>query len=102
MNGFDEADLKSKAKRVSTVNIHDCAFSENFMINLFAGNILPKAKKIVTSRPRQFFEIPEEYRPQFTTYILGSDEDAQRSICKNICGDKDEKIFSFIQEHPDL
>ena len=96
MDGFDEANVKTDSPTFVNVDIHDSSVStEDFIKNLFAGKILPKAKKLVTSRPRQFVEMPESFRPTFTTYILGLDSNAQRNICKSICGEKNEQVFSF-------
>ena len=102
MDGFDEADLSSDFARSIKTDIHDIAYAENFIQNLLQGNILPKAKKLLSSRPGQLFEIHEDSRPKFLVNILGLDKNAQEQICEEICGGNAKQVFSVIQENPNL
>ena len=102
MDGFDEADIRTDFARPTKIDIYDVAFAEDFIQNLFQGKILPKAKKIISSRPGQLFEIHKESRPKFVVNILGLDRDAQVQICENVCGDNSKQVFSVIEENTDL
>ena len=102
MDGFDEADLSTDFARPTKIDIHDDAYAEDFIQNLLQGNILPKAKKLLSSRPGQLFEIHEESRPKFLVNILGLDKHAQKYICEKLCGSKAEQVFSIIQENLDF
>ena len=102
MDGFDEADLNFDSTCESKVDVHDNALAEHFIRNLLLGKIFTKAKKIISSRPRQLYEINKKFRPNFMVNIVGLDLAAQKLICGNVCKEKQKEVFSFIQNHPDL
>ena len=84
MDGLDEAKLDQKL-RYSTCNINSTTTAEIFIRNLFSGRLLPKAKKIVTSRPRQFSQLPYEYSSYLFLNLLGLSETGQEQICNDLC-----------------
>ena len=105
MDGLDEADIKPLA------SVSECHFSEKatavtFIKNLFFGDLFPFAKKIITSRPRQFAELSNNIFPQsfFVVNLLGLSGEGQRKICNSICKNPSEsaKILEYLNSHPDL
>ena len=104
MDGFDEATIgKSFNRNVYGIEAHDKA--EVFIASLIRGYLLPHAKKIITSRPRQLSRLLEDFSSYFIVNIHGLNSNGQEQICKDICG-KDfilmENILKFIKAHPDL
>ena len=106
LDGFDEAVVKEKSKPFrSKCSIFDEAKPEVFIKNLLNGNILPKAKLLVTSRPRQLFKLHKDYKPKFIVNVLGLNEDGQKLICEDICFKESvqiNKLSQFINNRPDL
>jgi len=106
MDGFDEAALEDMDKNFTTkCSIHSTREADIFIKNLLNGSILPRAKKLVTSRPRQMYELNDDYKPRFMVNVLGLNKDAQCQICTDIAGN-DEKlkneILKFLHHNPDL
>ena len=106
MDGLDEAPLKGMDKKFDAkCSIHSTRDAASFIKNILSGNILPRAKKLVTSRPRQMYELHDDYKPRFMVNVLGLNKAAQCQICGDIACD-DEKlknnILDFLQRHPDL
>ena len=98
-DGLDEAILtKSSFKS----NIESLAEPETFIKNILQGHILQNAKKIITSRPRQFYELSSHLIPKFIVSIVGIDTEAQGLLCHYICRDRSKEVFNMIQSQPDL
>ena len=100
-DGLDEATIKL-GKQCPNANIYDENKPKNLLKNILNGNILPKAKKLITSRPRQMLELHEEYRPHCIVDVLGINLEAQRQISNNICGDDSKKVLEELFNHPEL
>ena len=100
-DGLDEATIKLE-KQCSSAKIHVETTPEIILKNILNGNILPKAKKLITSRPRQMLELHEHYRPHCIVDLLGINLEAQRQISKDICGDDSEKVLDELFNHPEL
>ena len=100
-DGLDEATIKL-GKQCPNANIYDEKTPETLLKNILNGNILRKAKKLITSRPRQMLELHEEYRPHCIVDVLGINLEAQRQISKDICGDDNEKVLGELINHPEL
>ena len=103
MDGLDEAVLSGEAQPHCTLREH--APAETLLMNILSGNILPRARKLVTSRAFQLYGLLEDYKPKFIVKISGLTEDSQKQICRDICKNEDEqteKVFEFTQERPDL
>ena len=101
MDGFDEANIDF-TRNHQKVSIHDETTARNFIINILDGTILPNAKKLIFSRPRQMLESPDKYRPLFLVNILGLDEKSQMRICHDICGENKDQVYNYIKNHPDI
>jgi len=82
--------------------LYDIARPEVFIKNILRGSILGKAKKIITSRPRQLLELPKTVRPKYILSILGLGTKAQQQICEDICGENSDKVFDYIQQQPSI
>ena len=102
MDGFDEAVIDVSHSTVSKITVYDNAKPEIFLKNILKGNILKNIKKVITSRPRQLLKISPELRPKYLVNILGLGLEAQYQICEDICDDKADDVFNYIQEHPSI
>ena len=102
LDGLDETDIQLNKETTFNINIYEEQLPQQFILSLLNGKCFSKAKKIVTSRPRQMIDLPPSIRPKFLINILGIDKKGQRQICKNICGGSTDQIFNNIQNEPDL
>ena len=100
-DGLDEATIELE-KQCPNANIYVERTPEILLKNILNGNILRKAKKLITSRPRQMLELQEQYRPHCIVDVLGINLEAQRQISNDICGDDSEKILEELFNHPEL
>ena len=104
-DGFDESTVKGKSKPLQgKCSIFDKVKAEIFIKHLLCGNLLPKAKKLFTSRPRQLFHLHKSYRPHFIVNVLGLNGEAQKHVCKDVCENDDacNQVHKFVDDRPDL
>ena len=101
MDGFDEANLDF-ATKLNSISLLDDAIAEDFIRNILSGDILPNARKVVTSRPRQMYALREDLRPRFVVTVVGLDEEAQQNICGDICGCNKEFVLDFLRNRPNI
>ena len=104
MDGFDEAKIHPK-KKFKPCSIHCTNTAEGFIYNLLAGNILPRCKKLITSRPYRIAELHKHFEPDILLSIQGLDKKGFGQICLNICdGNKKrcKKILQYLKAHPDI
>ena len=106
MDGLDEAaiDLKMKYPNINAASYTTAAA---FIHHLLSGRLLPRAKKLVTSRPRQLLQLQDDDDYSSTLYLnlLGLNDEAQSQICSDLCRDnpaKRDRILSRINSRPDL
>ena len=99
LDGFDEATIKNIKKNS---NQYRCELPEVFIRGLLRGNILPNSKKLITSRPKQFYDLSSEFRPNFVVSLTGIDREAQRQLCQYICEAKSDEVFQSVCDQPDL
>ena len=99
LDGLDEAVLTDF---IVSANFGSVAIPEIFIKKILSGQIFPKAKKLITSRPRQLYELPEDLLPKFVLQILGIDQAAQRQLCQCICEERSNQVFSLVKDQPDL
>ena len=104
-DGLDEIkESNDWSKPYSTLLPHDKAKAHDFIINIFSGKLFPKAKKLITSRPKQLAELNS--RPDMHLFLLevkGLSEKAQEDLAKQICGEEGYKnVALFLQEHLDI
>ena len=100
-DGLDEATIEL-GKQCPNANIYVEKKPEILLKNILNGNILRKAKKLITSRPRQMLELHEQYRPHCIVDVLGINLEAQYQISNDICGDDCEKVLEELLNHPEL
>ena len=99
LDGLDEAVLlNSNAK----ANFESVVIPEIFIKNILSGQIFFKAKKLITSRPRQLYELSQDLLPKFVLQISGIDQAAQRQLCQYICKERSNQVFNFVKDQPDL
>lgn len=105
LDGLDEISLDihtdQKHKKLN-FEIHSEKLPHHFIFGFLTGRIFPRAKAVITSRPRQMADLPTLYKPQFIVKVLGIDVEGQKQICENICGAAKDQIFRDIQRHPNL
>ena len=105
LDGFDEIDFTQFNDHS---NFDFSMYGENspqyFTLGLLSGEILPKAKKVITSRPRQLLDLSSKLRPIFLVSILGIDNQGQMQICKNICknDEKTQEVWHYIQNQTEM
>ncbi|XP_076803659.1 NACHT, LRR and PYD domains-containing protein 3-like isoform X2 [Clavelina lepadiformis] len=100
LDGLDEAIMDNKS--ASYVSPDDAAKAELFIKNILNGKILPRAKKFVTSRPRQMFDLHRDCRPNFIVNVLGLSKKSQEQLCREICGEDAPEVLRYLEEHPDI
>jgi len=98
MDGLDEAFIEFSSQSFPTANLLEDVKPEIFIKNILCGNILPNAKKLITSRPRLLLEMPSDLRPNYIVRIMGLDLESQSQICKSICDEDSDTVFNFIQQ----
>ena len=105
MDGLDEADIDLKMN-CSNIDAASHTTAAVFMHHLLLGRLLPRAKKLVTSRPRQLMQLPDdEYSSNLYLDLLGLNDEARSQICSDLCRDdpvKRDRILSRINSRPDL
>ena len=105
LDGFDESSVSGKSKPIKgKCSIYDSANAETIIKHLLNGDLLPRAKKLITSRPRQLFQLHKSYRLHFIVNVLGIDEAAQKQICNDVCENDDAstEVFKFVNARPYL
>ena len=105
MDGFDEAALTDMQKNFTDrCSVTKEQKAETFIKNILNGHILLKAKKLITSRPQQMYELHEAYKPIFMVNVLGLSKESQEKICGEIVGEENRKvkILQFLRNNPDL
>ena len=104
MDGLDEADIDLKMN-YSYINAASHTTAATFIHHLLSGRLLGKAKKLVTSRPRQLAHMPREYSSNLYLNLLGLNDKGRSQICSDLCrGDpgKRDRVLSRINSRPDL
>ena len=103
LDGFDEIDL-SQLKGCSKLDFD--MYGKNsplkFILELLSGKVLPNAKKIITSRPRQLLDLSPDLKPLFIVSIVGIDNQGQKQICKTICKEQTQAVWDYLQNQPEL
>ncbi|XP_076803162.1 NACHT, LRR and PYD domains-containing protein 14-like isoform X2 [Clavelina lepadiformis] len=102
MDGLDEARMTSPDKLAPITSLHSEGTAETFIKNLLRGKLLPRAKKFITSRPRQLYDLHPECRPSFIVNVLGLNEESQKKICGQICDKDSEKVMQKLDNNPDI
>ena len=104
LDGLDEADLDLGMKYpICDTTLPTTAAT--LIHNLLTGRLLPKSKKLVTSRPRQLAHLPDEFSSYLYLNLLGLSDEGQSQICRDLCRDDPaqvDKILSHIKSRPDL
>ena len=98
-DGYDEATIRNINKGA---NRYSRETPEVFLKQILLGNIFPKSKKLITSRPKQFYDLPLEYKPKFVVSLTGIDREAQLQLCEYICGESSDDVFQSVSNQPDL
>ena len=105
LDGFDEIDVTQfKDPSYYNFKMNGEKSPQNFTLGLLSGAILPKAKKVVTSRPRQLLDLNPDLKPKFLVSIVGIDSEGQKQICENICKNHEQMqtVWNYVQNQPEL
>ena len=105
LDGFDEGEISNKSEPIKgSCSVFDSVKSETTIKHLLNGDLLPKAKKLFTSRPRQLFQLHKTYRPHFIVSVCGLNESSQKQICEDVCVNDDvcRKVLEFVNHRPDF
>ena len=104
MDGLDEADIDLKMN-YSYINAASYTTAAAFIHHLLSGRLLPRAKILVTSRPRQLAHMPRKCSSNLYLNLLGLNDKGRSQICSDLCRDEPDKrdrILSRINTRPDL
>ena len=102
LDGLDEADIDVTHKKVE-VDIFGQNSPEHYILGLLSGEILPNAKKLITSRPGQMLDLSDSCKPKFIVKIFGINQRDIQQICHGICDDEyASEVLSCIESQPDL
>ena len=106
MDGLDEVAIDLKMN-YSNINAASHTTAATFIHHLLSGRLLPRAKKLVTSRPRQLMQLQDDdgYSSNLYLNLLGLNDEARSQICSDLCHDdpaKRDRILSRINSRPDL
>ena len=104
MDGLDEANIDLKIK-YTNINADSHSTAATFIHQLLSGRLLGKAKKLVTSRPRQLMHLPDDYSSNLYLNLQGLNGNGQWQICSDLCRDdqaKRDRILNLINSRPDL
>ena len=104
MDGLDEADI-DLGMNYPNINAASHTTAATFIHHLLSGRLLEKAKKLVTSRPRQLMQLRDDYSSNLYLNLLGLNDEGQSQICSDLCRDepaKRDRILSHINSRPDL
>jgi len=107
-DGLDEADDKlfsSPLDANSQMGLYNKATSDVIIKNLLAGRILPKAKKVITSRPDAFLNLHSDFKPNFNVRVLGLNLESQKALGLLLCNKSDaeySKVEEKLDANPDL
>ncbi|XP_076812209.1 NACHT, LRR and PYD domains-containing protein 5-like [Clavelina lepadiformis] len=101
-DGLDEADTDFFfSKNTSlTCDLCDNYTPDIFIANILSGNIFANAKKLLTSRPRQFFELNEAYLSGCVVNILGLSVKSQAELRQQICKEKYDAVQDYLSRNP--
>jgi len=104
MDGLDEANTTAFSQAGPLSPLRGTETPDVFIKHLLSGKLLPKAKKVLTSRPRQFFELATEYRPSFVVLILGLDGSGRSEIIRQLCRAQSSHTFltNFLGSNNDI
>ena len=107
-DGLDEADdelFSSPLDANSQMGLYNKATSDVIIKNLLAGRILPKAKKVITSRPDAFLNLHSDFKPNFNVRVLGLNLESQKALGLLLCNKSDaeySKVEEKLDANPDL
>ena len=103
MDGFDEATYDSQTLTAThQIDLHQQAKPFVFIKHILQGKLLPNAKLLVTSRPKQLLQLPQGLKPKFIANVLGLNKQAQKQICSDVCPENSDDIYNYIENRPDL
>ena len=102
-DGMDEAQSQDFTKsNVPKCRLKDIVEPSVIIRSLMNSNLLPKAKVLVTCRPRQAYRFSPEYTPGAVIQILGLNVESQKKLGKQICKDNFSATYNIIRKDEDL
>jgi len=105
MDGLDEAHIDFNMQPLKYINLYSFGKAEFFIQNLLAGNILPRSKKLISSRPLAIAQLPNDFQPKVLLTLQGLNDKGIKQVCRDICdGDRvvSQKVLGFLENQPDM
>lgn len=101
-DGIDEADFESESSWVPLPALHSKSSPESYLKHLAGGNLLPRARKIFTSRPSTLYNLHPSHRPKFIVQVLGLTARSQDELGRQICRSGYDQIQSQLKHSASL
>jgi len=98
MDGLDEANTTAFTSSASPQITASVVTADEHIKRLILGKVLPKAQKLITSRPRQFLDLHAELKPKLVVRVLGLGREAQLNISTQICQGQPLDVFDKTQD----
>ena len=103
LDGFDEAGIDYNHLKQNQFDVDGQNSPELYILKLLKGEILPNAKKLITSRPGQILDLPASYKPKFIVKIFGFNQKDIEQICHDTCSvEHASSVLFHIKSQPDL
>nr|XP_026691432.1 uncharacterized protein LOC104265947 isoform X2 [Ciona intestinalis] len=102
MDGLDESNTDRFSRDTRRCDPTDAEDVASQLKNLMSGASLPKARIVVTSRPREYQAMHYTCRPPTLYRVLGLDKAAQAGIGEQICGDMWPMVRDYIEKNPQI
>ena len=100
LDGLNEASISEWSEASPAVTLLAEAKAETFIKGILGGKLLPRSKKILTSRPRQIYKLYLDHRPRLILNIRGISKSSQQKICEDLCGEEHKRVFECIAKNP--
>ena len=81
MDHLDASKLEHKEKNGQSHYYRE-AIPSYFISNILCGKIFYESKKIIVSRPLQYYKLHKDFQPKFVANVIGLTQDKQKNICK--------------------
>nr|XP_026690161.1 protein NLRC3-like isoform X3 [Ciona intestinalis] len=102
LDGLDEADTDDFTQETRRYDPMKEEKISGHLKNLIRGTFLPKARVLITSRPRESHRIHPSCRPDLVLRVLGLDKSAQEELGQQICGKMWPKVREYIEQNPQI
>jgi len=101
---LDEMDRIFLKTLSPVVDIEEKAYPDQILKNILAGDLLPRAKKFLSSRLEAWIQLHPKYRPHFTVRLLGLNKTSQETLIRHLCANESEftQVVNHLAAHPNI